>query len=344
VRVALDATYSIDPRPSGIAVYSRELLRGLAAAHPEDEFLHCYRLKQFLRARGERQQPNVHRRLLIPPVPTFRARIFHALNQRVDRRPAKNVISTFHDLFVLTGEYSTPAFRERFSKQARQAAQNSDLIIAVSEFTASQLTALLGVPRKRIRVVPHGVHPPREQTTAARENRILFVGTLQIRKNILRLVEAFEFLPPEWTLTLAGAASGFGIRRILERIHASPAAPRIQITGYLSAQELDALFQKSSIFAFPSLDEGFGMPVLQAMAHGVPVVTSNRSALPEVAGDAALLVNPFKTEEIASALLQLATDADLRMKLAAAGKIRARDFTWEKAVERTYAAYKELTG
>lgn len=342
MRIALDATYSIDPHPSGIAVYSRELLNGLAAGHPEDEFFHCYRIKQFFRARRQPRKPNVHRRLLVPPLPTFQARVFHAFNQRIDRRPAKTVVSTFHDLFVLTNEYSSADFRMRFAEQARQAAKNSDLVIAVSEFTATQVNELLHVARDSIRVVPHGVRVPAEQTIAPREKIILFVGALQIRKNILRLVEAFEQMEGNWTLTLAGAAAGFGVGRILGRIKTSCAYDRIQVTGYVTPQELDGLYAKASIFAFPSLDEGFGMPVLEAMARGVPVITSNRSALPEVAGDAALLVDPYQTEEVAAALTRLARDADLRTQLAEAGKARARSFTWEKAVESTYAIYKEL--
>jgi glycosyltransferase involved in cell wall biosynthesis len=341
VRIALDATYSVDANPSGIAVYSRELLDGLAAAHPEDEFFHCYRAKQFPAA-GHPHCANVNRRLLLPPLPTFRVDIFHALNQRVDRRPAKGVVSTFHDLFVLTNEYSSSDFRERFASQARKAAANSDLIIAVSEFTATQVSALLNVPRSRIRVVPHGVRPS-EQVALARQKMVLFVGALQVRKNIIRLVEAFEQMPSDWILNLVGAVSGFGAGEIVRRIESSGARARINVKGYLPAGELQALYAQASIFAFPSLDEGFGMPILEAMIRGIPVVTSNRSAVAEVADNAALLVNPYRTEEIAKALLRLAADETLRTTLAQAGRTRAQTFTWQAAVDRTYAVYKELT-
>jgi len=343
VRIALDATYTVDPHPSGIAVYSNELLSGLAETYPDDEFLHCYRVKQFISSERE-AIPNVKRRLLLPPFPSFVADVFHSLNQRVDRRPAKKVVSTFHDLFVMTEDYSSPEFRARFTNQALRAGKNSDLIICVSEFTASQVVDLLQVERSRIRVVPHGVHEPAVEKTAKRENIILFVGALQIRKNLERLVEAFEQLSPNWSLVLAGAPVGYRANEILERIERSPARERIRITGYLPKAEIESLYSRASIFAFPSLDEGFGMPVLEAMAHGTPVITSNRPALSEVAGNAALLLNPQDREELATGLARLVEDTELRSKLSELGRIRARLFSWENAVRATYSVYRELLG
>lgn len=342
MRIALDATYSVDPNPSGIAVYSQELLTGLTRNYPDDEFWFCYRWKQWRRSRGGSRAPNVHRRLLQPPLPVFNADLFHALNQRVDRRPARKVISTFHDLFVLTGDYSSPEFRARFSGQARAAADNSDMIIAVSAFTADQVTGLLGVERSRIRVVPHGVNLPAGPISAKRESIILSVGALQLRKNTIGLVQAFERLPEPWRLVLAGSPTGYRAHEILSRIEASPERHRIQVTGYLQQEELDRLYRSAGIFAFPSLDEGFGIPVLEAMAYGIPVVTSNRSALPEVAGGAALLVNPAQTEEIEAALQQLIEDENLRLRLSNTGQTRAALYSWDGAVRKTYAAYQEL--
>ncbi len=347
MRVALDATYSVDPHPSGIAIYSRELASGLAETFPEDEFLHCYRIKQF----GNAPQPefqNVRRRVLLPPFRTFRAGLFHALNQRVDRRPARAVVSTFHDLFVMTGEYSSPEFRARFQEQARRAAKNSDLIIAVSEFTANQVSGLLAFDRARIRVVPHGVHEAvlehQIDGGAHRENMILFVGALQTRKNVARLVEAFEHLPKNWILVLAGAPGGYGAQSILDRIERSWCRDRIQVTGYVSRPELERLYSRASLFAFPSLDEGFGIPVLEAMGHGVPVITSNRSALAEVAGEAALLINPNDTDELRSALSRLIDDGELRSRLIELGRSRTRLYRWERAVRETHSVYRELLG
>jgi glycosyltransferase involved in cell wall biosynthesis len=341
VHVALDATYSLGRNLSGVGVYSREILFGLARSHPKDQFLFCYRPHRFLRSFRDLLPRNARRRLL-RGVPT--ADVFHALNQRVDA-PARRTVTTFHDLFVITGEYSTPEFRARFAEQARDAVRRSDLIIAVSRFTAGQVEDLLGVPASRIRVIPHGVRvPPEGNVDPARTNMVLFVGAIQSRKNVQTLVRAFERMPASWRLALAGAADGFGAAKELRAVESSPRKHDIEVLGYVTRTELEALYRRARIFAFPSLDEGFGMPVLEAMANSVPVITSNRSALPEVAGDAALLVNPNDPEEIAAALTRLASDEALRADLARRGRERALQFSWESAVGKTWEVYRELTG
>lgn len=244
----------------------------------------------------------------------------------------------------MTADYSSPEFRARFTEQARRAAAHSDCIIAVSEFTALQVRDLLGFDKARIRVVPHGVHLPQSAEESPREKVVLFVGALQVRKNVVRLVEAFETLPNDWQLVLAGSPGGYGAKKILQRIQASRAFSRIRVTGYIPTRELVQLYRRASIFAFPSLDEGFGMPVLEAMAHSVPVLTSNRSALAEVAAKAALTVDPEQTEEIAAGLRELASDESARAGLAALGRARARQFPWSRPVEETYSIYRQMLG
>lgn len=340
VHIALDATYSLGRNLSGVGVYSREVLFGLARSHPRDRFLFCYRPHRFLRSFRDPLPRNAARRIL-HGAPT--ADVFHALNQRLDT-PARRTVTTFHDLFVITGEYSTPEFRARFTEQARQAARGSDLIIAVSRFTAGQVEEFLGVERSRIRVIPHGVHVPPEAPNATRQKLVLFVGAIQRRKNVARLVRAFERMPAAWRLALAGAADGFGAAEELHVIESSPRKNDIDVLGYVTQVELEALYRRARIFAFPSLDEGFGMPVLDAMANSVPVITSQRSALPEVAGDAALLVNPEDPEEIAAALMRLASDEGLCDDLARRGRERVLQFSWEPALAKTWEVYRELTG
>ena len=170
---------------------------------------------------------------------------------------------------------------------------------------------------------------------------ILFVGALQRRKNIVRLVEAFEATAPGWKLVLAGSL-GFGAEEILARIERSPRKADIQTPGYVPDAALEELFQSASVFAFPSLDEGFGMPVLDAMASGVPVLTSNASALREVSGDAALLVDPSNVESVATGLRRLTEDQNLRAELIRKGLERSKEFKWENAVEQTWNVYGEL--
>ena len=341
MKIALDATYSIGRNLTGVGVYSKALLNGLAQSHPDTRILLCYRPHRFLRSFSESIEPNCRRRLLTNAwAPS--ADLFHGLNQRIDSAEHRRTVSTFHDLFVMSGDYSTPEFRARFTDQALRAAERSDLIITVSHFTARQVQQLLKVEASRIRVIHHGCRRPSEPPVAAnRERMILFVGALQRRKNILRLVEAFEQAAPDWRLILAGSF-GFGSEEILARIQNSPRREDIQVLGYVPESHLHNLYQRASLFAFPSLDEGFGMPLLDAMAHGVPILTSNASALPEVSGDAALLVDPSDDTSIAQGLRRLIDDQALREKLSQKGLARCREFTWEKAVKKTWKVYQEL--
>ena len=271
---------------------------------------------------------------------TVPSALFHGLNQRLPQRRFRRQAATFHDLFVLSGEYSTPEFRARFAAQARNAAERADLIIAVSAFTGRQVEELLHVPRSRIRVIHHGV-VPRVIPRLSREKAVLCVGALQKRKNQAGLVRAFRALPEDWRLILAGSP-GFGADEVMEEIAESSCADRIEVTGYLSEAEMARWYARASLFAFPSFDEGFGMPVLEAMAAGIPVVAGNRAALPEIAGKAAVLVAPESDEQIGEALRILALDENRRNQLAEAGAQHARLFTWRAAVNQTLDAYREL--
>jgi glycosyltransferase involved in cell wall biosynthesis len=341
--LALDATYSLGENLSGVGVYSRQILFGLARAHPEAQFLFSYRPHRFFRSLRDTLPVNCSRSLLLE-ARAPRAKLFHGLNQRLPRACPRWSVATFHDLFVLTGDYSTPEFRRRFAGQARDAAERSDLVIAVSEFTAGQVRDLLDVSADRVRVIPHGASTRGahgKEPPPAREKLILHVGAIQRRKNLVRLIEAFERTEPGWRLALAGSF-GYGSKEILYRIEGSPRRQDVQILGYVSQTQLDDLYARAAVFAFPSLDEGFGMPILDAMAAGVPVLTSNRSATAEVSGDAALLVAPEYTGSIAEALHRLTTEEILREELVVRGRRRAALFTWEKAVEATWAAYRDL--
>jgi glycosyltransferase involved in cell wall biosynthesis len=339
LNLALDTTYSLGTDLSGVGVYSRELLHALATDHPERTFQWHYRPHRFLKSFREKLPANASRRLLFEKWGPRNA-LFHGLNQRLPLRRFKRQIATFHDLFVMTAEYSTAEFRARFTEQARRAAGEADRIIAVSHFTAGQVEQLLGVKRSRIRVVHHGIQPlpvyPRVP-----EKMILHVGAIQQRKNISRLVRAFAAVPMEWRLVLAGSA-GYGAEGILREIENSPARDRISVTGYVPNEEMARYYSRASVFAFPSLDEGFGMPVLEAMRAGVAVVASDRSAVPEVCGDAAVMIDALSEDALAGALRQMCQDETLRNRFERLGEKRASEFSWQQAARQTWAVYEEL--
>jgi glycosyltransferase involved in cell wall biosynthesis len=340
--LSLDATYSVGQNLSGVGVYSREILDHLARAHPEARFLQCYRPHRFTLSRREAAAPNVHRRLLLPPLYVPAGDLFHGLNQRLPTGRLNRAVSTFHDLFVLGSDYSTAEFRKRFAALARDAAARSDLIITVSQYTADQVTSRLGVAPERTRVVPHGVRFPPAGIGAPRRKAVLHVGAIQRRKNIARLVAAFErAAPAPWRLVLAGSL-GFEGEEILARIEGSRVRDRIDIKGWVDDEQLAALYRECAFLAFPSLEEGFGIPALEAMAQGMPVLASRAGALPEVCGDAALLVDPLSEDEISEGMRRLIAEDGLGERLATRGRERAGDFSWESAAARTWAVYEEL--
>lgn len=350
MNIALDASYSLGENLSGVGVYSRELMHGLLTEAPGVDWSWAYRPQHWRQVCCGASPPQVKRRFLWETrTPGGGCDLFHGLGQRLpaafDKLPRRTrTIATFHDLFVLTANYSHPEFRARMTSQARQAAERADAIIAVSSFTAGQVEELLGVESRRIHVVPHGVRPLPAAAGVARERMILSVGALQVRKNTLALVRAFEQLPPGWSLVLAGSA-GYGYQETIKpAIEASSRRADIVLTGWIDDTSLGRLYARAWAFAFPSLDEGFGIPVLEAMAAGVPVLASDTSALPEVCGNAALLVDPHNVDAIAAGLRRLTEDELLRGELIERGRLRAAGFTWERCARSTWEVYRSLLG
>jgi len=339
---ALDATYSVGPALSGVGVYCREILNGIAALRPNDTFLHCYRPHRLWRGLRAARPANARVAPLFESWAPFRCDLFHGMNQRLPRKRFRRTVCTFHDLFVLSAEYSTPEFRARFTRLAKDAAERADLIVCVSQFTASQVEGFLGVEPARLRVVHHGTRFLDPPIPSEREPWILHVGAVQVRKNLMALIEAFEAAaPPLWRLVLAGG-DGYGARLIRDRAAASPARERIEFTGWVDDAQLAELYRRSSVFAFPTLDEGFGIPVLEAMSWGLPVIASNQSSLPEACGDAALLVDARDPEALAAALRRVIADAALAGELSERGRERARRRPWSAAAEETLRVYDEL--
>ena len=352
--IGIDAGNSLDRPPTGVAVYARNLLAELARAHPDERFAWFYRSNRYLRSFGGRLPPNARRRLLEDSVLLLSAQglsLFHGLNQRLPARLRVPRVATFHDLFAMTGEYSTLEFRQRFARLARETAARSERVIAVSEHTAALVADQLAFPRESISVIHHGVEPPEIPAPECRRSVlrdlgvtrpfVLHVGSLQVRKNIERIVAAFESVSGSLDLVLAGG-EGFGADRIVRRIEESPARPRIRMTGHVEDQVRATLYAEAEALVFPSLEEGFGLPVVEAFAAGLPVVASNVSAVAEVAGDAAVLVDPLDAEAIAGALERLITDSALRTELRAKGLARAQRFSWERCAAETWEVYRSL--
>jgi alpha-1,3-rhamnosyl/mannosyltransferase len=227
-------------------------------------------------------------------------------------------------------------------------------IIAISEFTKADLVEWLGIPREKITVVPLGVDTrmfkPMQGSAGYLQDRfalegdyILHVGTLENRKNLLPLLDAFSQVRkrhPHVRLVLAGNP-GKGCEHVQEKIHKLGLEKAILRLGYLDGdQDLPHLYSGAKAFIFPSLYEGFGLPVLEALACGTPVAASNCTAIPEVAGDAALLFDPREPDDIADKVLRLLEDSGLVLALREKSFARVRSFTWTETAKQTLRIYK----
>jgi glycosyltransferase involved in cell wall biosynthesis len=363
--IALDATYTVDPQPSGVTVYSRKLIEALAALDTTHQFLLCYRLSRFnqrrtflrpVTRRGDKR-PRFEIRWYQAGL-TFwlpwQASLFHSLAQRPPAFRFEKEIVTIHDIFPLTGrEYSTPEFQRKFSALLLEAVSRAARVITPSEYTARQLTKHAGVPRERIRVIPEGVDQPvhllsdeerraeRERLVGRGNEMVLSVGVLQTRKNTVNAIRAVASLPARYQLVLVGG-QGYGNEAIHDFIRKERLESRLKLLGHVLADQLPTLYQAARVLLFPSLEEGFGLPVLEAMAHGLPVVASNSSALPEVGGDAPLYVDPHDPRDIAERVRQAVEDLPLRTAMIERGRARARQFTWQRTAEGTCALYDEV--
>jgi glycosyltransferase involved in cell wall biosynthesis len=255
-------------------------------------------------------------------------------------------IVTIHDLHFLSHPERTSAeIRRDYPALVRAHARLADRIIVVSRFVAGEVQRALGIAADRISVCPNGA--PEWKGPAAAVNAggyLLFVGTIEPRKNVGGLLDAYARLLARRAnvprLVIAGRAEA-DAGAVLAAMEQPPLAGHVEYRGYVPTEEREALFKGAQAFVLPSFEEGFGIPALEAMSAGVPVVVSNRGALPEVVGDAGLLIDPDDAESLAAALERLADDADLRATCARRGLERARQFTWTQTARDVRRAYED---
>jgi glycosyltransferase involved in cell wall biosynthesis len=266
-------------------------------------------------------------------------------------RDAAQVI-TIHDLnFLSHPEFTRAEIRRDYPPLARGHAQRADAILTPSAFTAVEIARQFGVGRERIAVCPPGAPDWAPRAAAPRDGYILFFGTLEPRKNVGGLLDAYERLvagPAEAghyerdlpDLVLAGRA-GVDARPWLDRIARPPLAGRVRHIGYVDPADRQALYAGARLLVMPSFDEGFGLPVLEAMTVGVPVVAASRGSLPEVLGDAGPLVDPAQPADIAAAIDRVLSDAAYASGCVARGLARAREFRWDRTAERVVDTYRQ---
>ena len=258
------------------------------------------------------------------------------------------LVVTVHDLIPLQlPEYRSSRPARIQSELARRLVPKASRIIVPSGYVAGVVEELLGIEREQIDVIPMGVVIPPESKlpSVLTGPYVLHTGGFDARKNLPLLVRAFarasRDLGPQWRLVLIGAPHSDNptvYPPIIPLIEELGLQDRVILTGRVDEPEKLVLYRDAAIAVNPSLSEGFGLPILEAMAHGIPVIASNRTAHPEVAGDAALLVEPT-LDDLADALILLGTDDNLRFSLVAKGRVRAAQFPWSRTAQSTLDTY-----
>jgi glycosyltransferase involved in cell wall biosynthesis len=367
VRVAVDAT-AVPARLTGAGVYAARLLATLARRDDLELEAFCapgsaaalaadgLRLRPVTLAAAGRPARIAWTQLLAGRAARAAgAELLHGVHYELPLRARLPQVVTVHDLTMLTHPEWHEASKVRYFGWAmRRAVAAARRVLCVSATTADDLARLLGVPRDRADVTPLGtdLRPAPADAVGAVRRRLgidgpylLGLGTVEPRKDLPSLVRAFAGLAGELPHRLVlGGLAGWGAGALAAAVAASGVAERILVAGYVPEADKAALFTGADVFVYPSRYEGFGLPVLEAMACGTPVVTTTGGSLPEVAGDAAVLVEPGDTGALAAAVAKLAADPAARHDAAARGMARAAAFTWERCADLTVAAYRRALG
>lgn len=364
MRILIDAT-PVLLRSVGIKTYLYHWIQHLCQQAGNEQILTFPRL--------DKLAPLNHERSILTPAQTFRklARlhlanfsptlaswatpktdVFHVSNQI--RNPPKNtkLTATIYDLTCrLMPELHTAANIRADESLAKNILQKADALIAISENTRADAIRLLGLDPERVHLIYPGVPEVYfgAQARPAEHPYVLYVGTIEPRKNIDTLLDAWQGfrLRNDFDLVIVGS-SGWGSEKTMARLASRPqgvlySRPEgVRYLGYVPEDELPGLTAGATAFLYPSLYEGFGFPVAQAMAAAVPVITSNTSCLPEVAGDGALFVDPRSPAEIQAALEKLLTSQSLRDRLRTAGSDRARRYRWDACARQSLEFFRRL--
>ncbi|HEX4624552.1 MAG TPA: glycosyltransferase family 1 protein [Solirubrobacteraceae bacterium] len=325
--VAYDARDAMGPRLQGWGRYARELLRALQAAGGLDYAV--------LGERGRGPELWWEQVTLPRTLRRRGADLVHVPNCFLPlRRPCPGVVSVLDLAFEAHPEDFTPRTRWKYRTITPRAVRSAERVIAISAFTRDDVVARYGIHEQKVRVVPLAAALPEGDAPApAGPPYLLAVGDLRAKKNLRRLVRAFASLRAEGRehrLLLAGADAGEG---------AALHGDGVELLGYVDDARLDALLRGAAALVHPSLYEGFGLVVLEAMARGTPVVAADTTALPETAGGAAALCDPLDPADIARAIRTVLDDPE---RYAERGRARAAAFSWERTAAATRAVYEEL--
>jgi glycosyltransferase involved in cell wall biosynthesis len=364
MRIGFDGT-PLQYTRSGVGIYVEQLLRHLPTVCPQWEYL-LYSNKPFESNDIPGMTPFAG---YFPPsrwvwmhfkLPQIISRscvdLCHFMNNSAPMRCPSPYAITIHDASLfLFGQYHSWSRLLALRLLLPQAARRADRVITVSHASRQELIEILQLPPEKVKVVYSAAsgdfRPLRDEEKRARlrhryqlpEKFVLYVGTIEPRKNLRRLVAAFaqvEAHQPDLHLILAGPG-GWKMNGALEK-EAAGLSSKVHYLGFVSPEDLPGIYSLASVFAFPSLHEGFGLPLLEAMACGVPVLTSNRSAMVEVSGPAAYLVDPISVESIAEGLDVLLSSQAQREWYIGQGFQRVQQFSWEQTARETAAVYEEI--
>lgn len=355
MQIGIDASRALKTKfKTGTEHYTAEIIKALAKIDSENQYV-LYSPKPPLGELASLPSNFIYK---IMPFPRLWSQVRLSL-EFLFKKPAvffepahtvplihpKNTVITIHDLgFKYFPELYTPLERRYHNFSADFSAHHAKIVIVPSENTKKDLILFYKLPADKIRVIPHGInhslYHPAKQPVLDTKPYLFFIGRLEEKKNILGLLEAYSLLRQEreikHKLVLAGKP-GFGYEKIKERILRFPPAIQADIVelGYVPEEEVAGWMRHASLFLFPTFFEGFGLPIIEAMASNVPVVCSNTTCLPEVAGGAALLVDPTSPLDISAAVSKIIHSQKTRGILISKGRKRALNFTWEKAAKAT---------